>query len=698
MAKEQWEEDAIARFQDFLKNNIETVYAITGRDVVVNPVTGGNFDYQLQTQTGDKMAVEIFRLVNSEEELAQQRTWNNVVEHLKKELLNRGVKGYLISTPEIFKVRKGEVKTYSVGLADKLEKIIKANTGVKRFKDENFEFSKIKDYPSVVFSQSSGAKNIDTKGTVKEKFAENLPKKNNQVSVQNHERVLFVVSWAFFVEGEDAIQVLSGFDFSEFENIDKIFFEQRPGEISLVYDRTVPEAIKTRVELTEILPSQLLLKDLHYQLGEKKLEALEYVKTMTSKYGNMNWLENDRARENVVFFGEHLLSSDSLEETMWIVRQLQNDTNPDPKGGNDKNDPNGEHNYHQQVLKGEEVWALITVRGHLCWLMMKIVAKNNPKYYKEIISIMTRYLKGENLYIRIQASYILAELWRRRRARKNIDESPFLWDDPERDEVRKLALESVRENKSYPRVMEALITVFNDVRDLNEHEAEEFISLFLETKDDKVLHNLAPFVAYFAFFREQDSQYYGGNFNQKKFIEILKDQIINGESAMRSSLSWHFWKMLSDKILPWEKIRDYVLLFFEGKHDRSMEPKLGLIVEELFKTNPEEAAMLHEKILSSLENQLENYPEEPHEYFISGTEEVVSFLAREPQKLLDIVGRLAVVWRKEKQFYIGDIATIFGSFRLVEENRREEIKNSLKKLYDEMKSAQPYLKDIDWDN
>jgi len=581
-------------------------------------------------------------------------------------------------------------------VAEEIAQAIKSNETVDKFEHGGFEFIKIKDFDTVGFSYHSGARSIDPRGTVVKSFNDKLPKKNKQVGVLDHERILLSINWAMFVDGIDVIRALSGFDFSEFPNVDKIFFERREGEFVIVYDRSVVEAIKNKHPLSGSSSIQLMLQYARYQLGEKKPEAFEYVKKMTTLFGSIDWLADNFAKENLAMYGEELLKDDLIEDAMWIVRQLHNQPNPNPTGANDDDDPKGEHNYHNRILLGEDANNITTVRGHLCWLMMKIIAKNKPEYYTEIIEIISRYFKEDNLYIRIQASYPLTELWIRRRARRNQDESPFTWKDEERAYIRQLALDTVRENHSYPRVMQALLHVFNSNRDWNEEEAEEMLNLFLETKHDDVLHDLAAFIVYFALFREKDSQYYGGQFNPEKFIALLKEQIKNGTDSMSSSLAWHLWKLLTDKVLPYEAIKEYLPLFLEGKYCKNAMSKLSLIFEELAKIAPDDAVMLYEGALERLEEYLKAKPEEGYHHWINGTEEMIPILAKEPKRLIRVVERLKKLWMNGMQTYIGDIRTIFGSYELVPSASKEETKLALKTIYEEMKAVHPPLQEVDW--
>jgi len=676
-AKEQSEEEAIERFRNFLGLERKTAFAITGRDVEVNSVTHENFDYQLQSQDGAKIAVELFRLIESGEELARQKVFSEFVEKLKTELLTRGVKGYFISTPE-FLLKKRDIPAYTARIATELEQAVKNNGEAKEFEHASYEFTKISSLESIAFSYSSGARNIDPRGTAASIFASKLPKKNKQVAVPDHERMILVVNWTAYISGEDVIRALSGFDFSVYENIDKIYFERREGEFELVYDRTVVDAIQNKQLIPDISADSLMLQYARYQLGEKKPEA------------------DNGAKENLISYGEDLVAKDQLDEAMWIVRQLENDPNPNSSGANEIDDPEGEDNYHAKILSGEEVKYIVTVRGRLCWLMMKIAAKSQPKYYTELIRIMSRYLSEENLYIRTQATYILGVLWSNRRATKNADESPFEWNDEERKQIHDLTLRTVRANRAYPRVIQALLDVFNKMRDLSEEEAEEILTLSINTEHDDVLHNLAPYVVYFALFRERDSQFYGDTFRSARFIEIFKDQITNGKDAMSSTLAWHIWKLLTDKVLPYTVLREYIVLFLEGKYSSGAMTKLALIFEELVAIAPEDAATFYERALESLEEYLKTKPADGYQHWINATEEILPILAKEPNRLIAVVERLKNIWMTGMNIYIGNIQTIFGSYELVPSEHKEEVRTKSKAMYDEMKAVHPPLQEVDW--
>lgn len=693
MVKDQWEEETIERFRTYLSQVRRFTYGITNKDVVVNIKTGENFDYQLQSETGEKVAVELFRMVESGDDLAESRMWHQVSGFLREAIQKKGLKGYLVYTPHFF-VRKSEIKTYAEKMAEVIEKGVKDNSTAEEFEYEGFRFHKIKSLETISFSYSRGVRSIDSRGTATISFSSKLPKKNKQVDVANHERILVVVNWAFFVDSNDAIRALSSFDFDQFENVDKIFFEGKQGEFSLIFDRSVVEAIKahTRVENPDTL--KLLVQYLKHQMVDRNPNAFDFIKSIGSSSGNLNWLSDNEAKENLIILAQEF-SSERLEDSMWVVRMLQNDPNPNPSGENDPDDSEGKHNYHTKVLRNEDVRNITTVRGHLCWLMLQIITKNKPEYYTEIIDIIRRYLAEENLYIRTQAIYPLIEFLVRKSATKNQDESPFEWKQEERDFVREIPMKMLRDNSKYPRVLEVLLHVFNKFRDLTESEAEEVLRTLISTEQDDVLHNLASLIPYFALFRKDDFPHMG-TFDPTIFEAILRDQIVNGKPALKSSLAWHFWKMLEEKSIPYEKIREYIILFWEKGYDSAVASSFGLVFEQLVIVAPEDAKNLFEKMVILLKERLKNNPEESNRTWINGTEEIVTLLVKEPDRLLNLIGNLKDIWMLGR-IYIGDISSIFGSYQSVPPEDKEGLKLELIKIYNEMRAENVHIQPVDWD-
>jgi hypothetical protein len=66
----------------------------------------------------------------------------------------------------------------------------------------------------------------------------NLPDKNQQLTIADHEHVVLIIGWAHAITTKDLIEAMAELDFDRFPNIDKVYFEAAAERIDLVFDRT----------------------------------------------------------------------------------------------------------------------------------------------------------------------------------------------------------------------------------------------------------------------------------------------------------------------------------------------------------------------------------------------------------------------------------------------------------------------------
>jgi hypothetical protein len=690
MSKQQWEEEAIARFILFLHNEANKKYGVSGRDVPVQ--SGQNFDYELTDNEGGKCAVELFRLVDSEDKLSHSTSWEDVVTNLKEEMCRRELKGYLVSTPSFY-YKKKDLASFVFKEADKIENAINNNCADEKFEQDGYEFNKLADLDKIVFSFSSGVRSINPVGTALESLNRLLPKKNGQLGVEACNKVLLIVNWAIFVDMNDMVNALTKIDFNILKNIDLIYYEINPSEFCLIFDRKVFDAISEKRILLEENQLNLIVSNLKYMLAEREGLAFDYVKTVTENEGNIDWLQDTAVKENLIHFAEYrLVDFKSLDETLWVINYLNNDNDPDKNGLNDADDPDGRYNYHQQIIRNEDVRTITTVRGHLCWLMRLVIASNKPELYAQIISIIERYLKEDNLYIRLQAIIPLTELVRRIKAVKNEDGTPFNWSDGERKRVRELAFEVLRDNTKYQVVMRGVLHLFGYLRQLNEEEALEVINTFLQFDNEDVMRDFAALVIYFALFRKND-WVDDGVFDCTEFVLILKNQIVSGNDKLRGSIAWHLWKILDDNELPYDVVKEYIFLFNEGDYNDHVLSMLALSVEKIISISPQDAISLYVGIIQKIKDYLNADPKNVH-WWINSTEEILPLLAAHPDMLLKIISDLKYLW--QRGVHIGDPKVFFEIYRDVEQSRREEVKKELQSFYGEMLKSYPTLVNIDW--
>jgi hypothetical protein len=494
-----------------------------------------------------------------------------------------------------------------------------------------------------------------------------------------------------FVGAQDATHASTTVDFGAFPNVDVVFYELQPGDFTVIFDRAVYEAIRTRKPLDDPREAELLRLTLRYMLADGRGEAFEYVKTVSDGTGSMGWLEDHLARENMVLYSENQLKNGKgVEDALWLLGMLGGDPDPDPSGEREPN-RGEEFNYHKRLQEGDDVRYITTVRGHLCWLMSHLVVQNKPELYAEIVEILKRYAAEANLYIRTQLTFPLTELVVRRHAVKNRDGSPFDWAAEQRLDVRDLAFRMLRDNAKFPRVLEALLQVFGHLRDVNETEAEEVLGTFLAAGKDYVLHDLAALVVYFALFRRNDWKDEPA-FDPTRFVAILKEQIVRGDVSIRASIAWHLWKVLQAAQLPYGELREYFLLFWEGPYEGGVVSMLALAVEEIVKASPEDAVQIFKRMVQKAKEHMERFPAEHR--WLNATEKIIPFMAARPDELVAVVSDLKDLWMKGA--YIGDPAVIFGSFRHVSAERREWARERLKAIYDAMKAVSPKLVDVEW--
>ncbi len=693
MAKADWEEQAIGRFIAHLDKRCGTTHAIIGRDVRPNDLSLKDFDYQLQSAAGSRIAVEIFRLVEDERDIARSNTWSNVARLLREALRKRKVSGFLISAPH-FVVKKHAIPAFVDRVADELEAAIRSNADKDYFELDEYEFRRVASFDSISFMLSGDARWLDPTGMAVLGFQRKLPTKNEQVDISCHERILLVLNWGTFVEPSDAIHALTRIDFAPFKNIDKIVFEQRPDDFRDAFDRRVLNAIRTRN--LGISVDSLLSETLRYGLENNDPEAFAYVRVRTAAVGNVSWLSDNGVRENLVRYATNALKGGSKAEALWTIRYLHNDLDPPPDGANDADDTEGKFNYHRQILAGEKVSIITTVRGHLCGLMCQVIGQNDPCDYAEIISILSRYLSEPNLYIRTQAAYPLCELVRRRNATRNEDGSAFLWAPEERAQSTSLAFRLLRENTKFPRVLRAALHVFAYYRDLSEHEAAEVLDTFIESNDEDILSDVASLLIYFAVFRsgQYDDR---GPFDDSRFKRLLTEKITRGPSAVRSSLTWHMWKILKENETEYAKVRPHILAIWDGGYDCGVASMFNnLLLEQLADNAPSDAKALFEQMLIKLTETLRADPENLYAYWLRGTERVLPLFAKDADDLLRVVSQLRDASLAGCPS-IGDIPAIFETYMLVPKPDKERAVRGLQKLYGELKAALPNLPSVDWD-
>jgi hypothetical protein len=538
------------------------------------------FDYQLQAGT-EFIALEIFRLVETPEEIIRSKSWSTIANSIAAELRSRGVKGYTIHTPHNFDVPRLKIPGFVSKTADRLEAALKQNSQTDPITVDGFEIKRIDDFPDVSLFTTGPGGAINPTGIAHDFIADKLPTKNKQLNITNHERVVLIVNWAVLVGRSDMIEACGLIDFSQFGNIDKVYFElPQNGGVHLVYDRRIYTAFQPDGEP----PSQiepLFISWLANHLYRKDPQAFRLVLKITEQQKSLLWLPA-LSREELVSFGEDFLKDGDSEQLYWIVDNLKHD--PDPSVENAADDPEGKFNEHLQTKRGESSRLIRSVRGRLCWLLMRIIAHPRVEDYNGIFEIVERFAIEENLYVRQQATVPLLELARRRFAK--VDANTRFMSDELAERIKTLALRMIDENVDYPAVLERVAHVIAYIQDLEHNTAMRVVKQLLTIDQSEAASDISWMVIYFALYRENQFKNLDP-FNPDDFRILLKDRITNGNGHFRATTANHFKAILSRKDLEFETLVPYLEAMLKGDSNRVLNHHFYQIAAEQVATHPE---------------------------------------------------------------------------------------------------------------
>lgn len=589
--KEQWEEDAKDRFIAALKAEGRGNWIVSDTDVVVDKQTNRNFDYQLKCGN-ELIALEIFRLVENREEIIRSKSWSTIANGIAAELRRRGIKGYTIHTPYVFDVPRLKIPGFVSKTADQLEVAIKQNPQTDPILVDGFEINRIDGFLDVCLATIGPGGAINPAGTAYDFMAKKLPTKNKQLDIADHERVVLIVGWAAIVGRSDMIEACSLTDYSQFQNIDKVYFESPhdPGQVHLAYHHEIYAAFRPDGEPPKRV-EPLFISWLAAHLYRKDIQAFQLVRKITEREKSLLWLP-PLSREQLVAIGEDLLKSKQWEELSWIIQNLKND--PDPSVTSD---------LHLSTKQGKNNRLIQSVRGRLCWLLMQIVMQNRTEDYERILEIVEKFATEDNLYVRQQATFPLLELAKRRLAK--VDANTRFMSDQLANRIKTLALRMLDENASYPVVLEALARVLLVISDLDHDRAIRTLERILVIEESEAASDISLMMIYFSFLREKQFKHLDP-FKSDGIRNLLKAALANGSRHLRATAANHFKVMLERKEIEFYILIPYFEALMNGPSDGVVNHHFYEIAEKQAAAYPDAVGPLIERAvlgeLKSLES------------------------------------------------------------------------------------------------
>jgi hypothetical protein len=384
---------------------------------------------------------------------------------------------------------------------------------------------------------------VDPTGMAHAFLGRKLPKKNRQLDIENHERVVLIVNWLALVSQKNLIEACSRMDFSQFKNIDKVYFDvpHNEGRVHFVYDRKIYAALQPDGEPPEKI-EPLFISWLTDYLYRKDSQAFLLVKKITEREKSLLWLPN-YAREQLAAYGEDFLKQDKPLALHWIVEHLQFD--PDPPV--------------------EHVHFMHSVRVRLCWLLMQIVTRPCLEDYEKVFEIIEQFAIEENLYVRQYATFALMELARRRFARTEAG-AQFMSEELA-TRTKTLGLRMVEENSMYPVVLESVANVMLFVQDLDHGVALKTVQKLLSIENSEAADDISSIMIYFALFRASQFEHLDP-FDSEPMNDLLLDRLANGSERFRASAINHFKNLLNLKRIQFDTLVQYLEAIMNGQSSR----------------------------------------------------------------------------------------------------------------------------------
>jgi len=279
-------------------------------------------------------------------------------------------------------------------------------------------------------------------------------------------------------------------------------------------------------------------------------------------------INHSRSRQVIVEFAAALAKNKKIKEAMRIIEIFIDDSDPCTPQKIDPKDPEGEYDKHQQIINGEKINTITTVRGKCAWALMNCVGLAGREYLEKIIYLTERLTNDKNYYIQEQSCITLSRLAQVRFSiMPENKEELFFNQDKEKALQMAKKIEEIAFNllgiflslDQKPRnvLMNQLLRIFNGLKSINQKSAEKLFDAIIKC-DDEVISEAVPLFIYFSEFRHRLYHDWGwslpglfddlADFNNKTFKDTLIEIIKRGNSKINAHFAWHFNDIVKNTI------------------------------------------------------------------------------------------------------------------------------------------------------
>lgn len=323
-------------------------------------------------------------------------------------------------------------------------------------------------------------------------------------------------------------------------------------------------------------------------------------------------IDNIQSRMSIVQFGEKLAKAREYDGAIRIAQIFIND--PDPTLENASDDPQGIHNHHEQVKKGEDVLHITTVRVWVAELLQNFAVLSARDYIPGILPLVRRLTVDPNFYVRAFSCFPLEHLAQQRHTVLPSDGKTRFLDIKTADDIEAIAYSMLRnkENLKLKQVMRGLLRVFSNFRMVTENEAKEILQATLNTKDDTVIEEARSLFIFFAEFRanaisKRNEQVFSkarvkelSKFDATFFKELLVKILKESSSGVKGGFAWAFWQLPKEPNVDFEKCFSlsykYLTILIE-QYEHEVMTDVYYFIEEFIDQKFEECFDLWKKCL-----------------------------------------------------------------------------------------------------
>lgn len=646
--------------------------------------------------------------VHHREELEGLISWSRNVARLQSMLKTKDLSlirgSYLINTPPLLKINND--KKANEIIEQILNGINSAQSEITIGKFGKFQIDKFNNEGSYIsFGSSSGGGFINPPGIIYDNIVVKTDDVNKKLSINSGARIskriwLLVGKYFFAKESQSVIDAFSQIygKLLESASIDEIWLQLETHD-----GKWLHALIYSRNFLCDFESEQVRLDSQTFELFEKWFTALEKLgdihkdklfKMMHVLLGGkkpFEVFENKFTRQEMVRLGEWLIDKERYVDAIWLINKFIDDPDPgEPKAY--QGDP--AFNYHAKILAGEEISHITTVLGHLAWVVQKLCFKD--EHLAAALQYTERLLNHENYYVKLQVLVPLAAISGRRVLLSGYGKRPYCEDYKKFHDIVFSMLELLKNNPRLKTLSKRMVDIFYYYKDLNTEEAMEVLDALGSVS------NSAFLFVYFGIcrknhYKEQSIDFDSSVLN-KRFVELLNSK--QSENVkFHSSFAWIFRDILDREPSEIETIKPYFELLLKQPYERNLYHNIQYFLQKWIDKEPELCLKWFELMMRGIVLYTRRtIAENKHaDLWLDGTEEVVRILAnRYPQKLISTMRILAWLWKRGA--YIGDIKTLFESFKIIGDSKtRENAKVSFRRIYNSMKKLNSRLKEATWD-